>query len=99
VKKMLKGETTATLKGFKSKKGSEFSAAMKLDEEGKVKFVFEERGARDNRSKNDGRGKGATDPTGSPCPKCKTGRLIRGRTAIGCSRWREGCDHRQPLNN
>jgi DNA topoisomerase-3 len=99
VKKMLKGETTATLKGFKSKKGSEFSAAMKLDEEGKVKFIFEERGARNNRSKNSGNGKAATDPTGSTCPKCNSGRIIRGRKAFGCSRWREGCDHRQPLNN
>ncbi|MGD8207207.1 MAG: DNA topoisomerase 3 [Thiohalocapsa sp.] len=26
------------------------------------------------------------------CPKCKQGRLIEGRQAFGCSRWREGCD-------
>lgn len=34
---------------------------------------------------------------GLPCPKCKTGHIIKGRTAYGCSRWREGCDYRQPF--
>jgi len=28
------------------------------------------------------------------CPKCKTGTLIKGKTAYGCSRWKEGCDFR-----
>ncbi len=34
---------------------------------------------------------------GQPCPLCGQGHIIRGRTAYGCSRWREGCDWRQPL--
>ncbi|RJE74760.1 type IA DNA topoisomerase [Reichenbachiella sp. MSK19-1] len=29
-----------------------------------------------------------------PCPKCKKGTLIKGQTAYGCSRWKEGCDFR-----
>ncbi len=29
-----------------------------------------------------------------PCPKCKKGNIIRGKTAYGCSRWKEGCDFR-----
>jgi DNA topoisomerase-3 len=99
VKKMLKGETTATLKGFKSKKGADFSAAMKLDEEGKVKFVFEPRASSNNKDKSAKKSNHQSDPTGTACPKCKTGQVIRGRTAFGCSRWREGCDHRQPLVN
>lgn len=32
---------------------------------------------------------------GLPCPKCKIGHIIKGRTAYGCNRWREGCDYRQ----
>lgn len=36
---------------------------------------------------------------GRPCPKCGQGTIIKGKTAYGCSRWREGCDWRQPLNN
>lgn len=34
---------------------------------------------------------------GDVCPKCGKGTIIRGRTALGCSRWKEGCDFRAPL--
>lgn len=34
---------------------------------------------------------------GAPCPKCGKGVIIKGRTAFGCSLWREGCDWRQPF--
>lgn len=34
---------------------------------------------------------------GTPCPLCGTGTVIKGRTAYGCSRWREGCTWRQPF--
>ena len=34
---------------------------------------------------------------GAPCPKCGKGVIIKGRTAYGCSLWREGCDWRQPF--
>lgn len=31
------------------------------------------------------------------CPKCKIGKLVKGKTAYGCSRWKEGCDLRHPF--
>ena len=34
---------------------------------------------------------------GAPCPKCGKGIIIKGRTAYGCSLWREGCDWRKPF--
>ena len=34
---------------------------------------------------------------GAPCPKCGKGVIIKGRTAYGCSLWREGCDWRHPF--
>ena len=34
---------------------------------------------------------------GDPCPKCHQSHIIQGKTALGCSRWREGCDFRQLL--
>ncbi len=34
---------------------------------------------------------------GSVCPKCGEGKVIKGKTAFGCSRWREGCDWRKPF--
>ena len=36
-------------------------------------------------------------PEGQPCPLCGKGVIIKGKTAYGCSRWREGCNWRQPL--
>ena len=34
---------------------------------------------------------------GSPCPKCGIGKVVKGHTAYGCSRWKEGCDWRKPF--
>ena len=34
---------------------------------------------------------------GAVCPICGQGTIIKGRTAYGCSRWREGCTFRHPL--
>lgn len=34
---------------------------------------------------------------GSTCPKCNQGKLLKGNTAYGCSRWKEGCDFRLPF--
>lgn len=36
---------------------------------------------------------------GSPCPACGKGRIIKGKTAYGCSRWKEGCGWRHPFDN
>jgi DNA topoisomerase-3 len=32
------------------------------------------------------------DLQGCVCPKCKTGNIIKGKRAFGCSRYKEGCD-------
>ena len=34
---------------------------------------------------------------GKPCPVCGKGTVIKGKTAYGCSRWKEGCTFRQPF--
>ena len=34
---------------------------------------------------------------GTPCPVCGKGVVIKGHTAYGCSRWREGCTFRKPF--
>jgi len=35
---------------------------------------------------------------GLPCPVCGIGQIIKGRTAFGCSRWKEGCTYRRPFD-
>ncbi len=37
------------------------------------------------------------DKAGAVCPVCKKGKVIRGNTAYGCSRWKEGCTYREPF--
>ncbi|MBT3217469.1 MAG: DNA topoisomerase 3 [Proteobacteria bacterium] len=83
VRQLLKTGRTKTLKGFRSKANKPFEAALTLDENGKVKFAFEnDRPAR------------AVEPVtvvGVMCPVCGEGKMIRGRAAWGCDRWRGGC--------
>ena len=42
-------------------------------------------------------GLGDQPVVGAPCPKCHKGHIIKGKTAYGCSRWKEGCDYRHPF--
>ena len=41
---------------------------------------------------------GGPSLVGQPCPLCGQGTIIKGKTAYGCSRWREGCTWRQPFS-
>ena len=34
---------------------------------------------------------------GQPCPLCGKGHIIKGKTAYGCSEWKNGCGWRQPF--
>ena len=34
---------------------------------------------------------------GQPCPLCSKGHVIKGKTAYGCSEWRNGCTWRKPF--
>ncbi len=36
---------------------------------------------------------------GRPCPECGLGTIIKGKTAYGCSRWKEGCGFRVKIKN
>ena len=40
-----------------------------------------------------------TNKAGMLCPVCRQGRIIRGNTRYGCSRWREGCTYAEPFDN
>ena len=92
IKKLLKEGQTQTVKGFKSQRtGREFSAALKLVQ-GKVKLIFESnRPATVAPTANATSTNAPTTPVGMICPTCGQGRIIRGRAAWGCNRYREGC--------
>ena len=37
------------------------------------------------------------DIIGKPCPLCGKGTIIKGKTAYGCSEWKNGCTYRKPF--
>ena len=72
VKALLAGETVGPLSGFKSKKGSEFSAKLTLDKEFNIQFAFE----------SDGKFHG--QKTDYKCPLCES-LLEENKNAIFCT--------------
>jgi DNA topoisomerase-3 len=90
VKQLLADGATPPVKGFKSKAGKEFSAGLRWDGEARrVAFVFPPREEAPPRAP-------APVVEGARCPRCGEGTIVRGRTALGCSRWRDGCGFRTP---
>ena len=48
-------------------------------------------------SRSKSKAKKSKGVSGSPCPKCRQGNLLKGNTAYGCSRWQAGCSFRLPF--
>lgn len=82
VKALLAGETVGPLSGFKSKKGSEFSAKLMLDKDFNIQFAFE----------SDGKFHG--QKTDYKCPLCG-GLLEENKNAIFCT---EAAQSGEPCN-
>ena len=106
IKELLSKGKTKVVKGFKSQRtGKEFSAALRLGDNNKVVFEFENHSPSSNNNSNNtnsSRPKTKTKtapsalpessfPIGLTCPQCSQGKLIKGRSAWGCNRYREGC--------
>ncbi len=109
VKQLATEGKTAAVKGFKSKKGTEFSAGLEWNpEQRKVVLWFPPwedpaapvprepaAAAKSRRKPKDPPPKVAALPpplgVGDRCPACGDGRIMRGRAALGCDRWRDGC--------
>ncbi len=90
MQQILRGQETATVKGWKSKAGKEFVAGLRWDSEThKVAFVFPKLSRPTAKLK--------PVAVGDPCPTCKDGTVLQGREKLGCSRWRQGCPWRSAL--
>ncbi|MFY0713164.1 DNA topoisomerase 3 [Seonamhaeicola sp. NFXS20] len=50
-----------------------------------------------NAKKNKAKSKKNTGITNETCPKCKTGNLLKGKTAYGCSNYKNGCNFTLPF--
>ena len=98
VRALIEHGKTEELSGFTSRRtGKTFSARLAWDEQRRATFLFSDvpRPAVGERSGPISTGS-PNDPAGTSCPTCREGTVLRGRTAWGCSRWREGCEWRKP---
>ncbi|MDY2586601.1 type IA DNA topoisomerase [Winogradskyella aquimaris] len=81
--RLLSKGSTVNLKGFKNE-GKSIEGLLRFDDNFKLKLEPKQ----------------TVKPQikiGDPCPKCKTGRILKGRTAFGCSNYKTGCDFRMLL--
>jgi DNA topoisomerase-3 len=87
IKRLVDKGSTVKLKGFKTSSG-------KVD--GKIIFNADKTLAFEGATTpNIQTKKPSSKSTQMPaCPKCKKGKLIKGKTAYGCTLWKSGCDFR-----
>jgi DNA topoisomerase-3 len=113
VKELLSKGKTKPVKGFKSRAGKEFTAGLVVKEDGRVGFWFvderSDEGTSPARERGGARSVASSGPAtrrddsqspppvGASCPACGHGKVLAGRRAFGCSRWREGCGWRMPF--
>ena len=80
--------TTLSEEDLKKKKATKKKAATKKKSESQTVAPANAQPAAQN-----------NDPlVGTTCPVCGKGTIIKGKTAYGCSRWREGCNFRKPFD-
>ena len=80
--------TTLSEEDLKKKKATKKKAATKKKSESQTVAPVNTQPAAQN-----------NDPlVGTTCPVCGKGTIIKGKTAYGCSRWREGCNFRKPFD-
>ncbi|MCB9680352.1 MAG: DNA topoisomerase 3 [Alphaproteobacteria bacterium] len=100
VKQLLTERRTAVVKGFKSRAGKAFDAALVVQDDGRVGFAFDDAPTPTRASEPIPAPAAAPAPgrpDGLPCPACGEGTILRGHAAWGCSRWRAGCGWRLPF--
>ncbi|MFK7929712.1 MAG: DNA topoisomerase 3 [Myxococcota bacterium] len=91
VKTLLEHGRTPVMQGFVSRRtGKAFSAGLVINEDGSTGLYFEDQPTPSAPATGPMPTESA-DPAGLTCPECRQGVLLRGRTAWGCDRWKEGC--------
>ena len=92
IKRLLSKGATIQLKGFK-RNGTKVNGKLSFDN--KYELSLQEKA--DTKSTKPTT-KAKAKPT-VPCPKCKKGRIVKGKTAYGCSDWKSGCAFRFPFDD
>ena len=92
--RLMRYGSTIQLKGFKQN-GNKVNGRLKFDDD--FVLILEEKTDSKFYSKKKKSFKKIAPqetqiPDKIPCPKCSEGHILKGKTAYGCSRWKEGCD-------
>ena len=89
---------TTNLKGFKVN-GNSVEGLIRFDEDFKLKLetkkavIAKEEGLKQAENSNKiASPKTRNDKNKIPCPKCKKGNILKGKTAYGCSDYKNGCN-------
>jgi DNA topoisomerase-3 len=82
VKRLIEKKATTKLKGFMVN-GQKVEGIIKLNTDGQLEF--------ENKTVTKQAHKNNSMP---PCPNCKVGKIMRGKTAYGCTEWKSGCNFR-----
>ena len=88
---LLSRRRSHVVRGFRSKAGKRFAAALVLDDQGEIRFDFD-RKPREQMAKPVRPKQPPALPAGElACPRCRDGAVIAGARGWGCSRWKAGC--------
>ncbi|MCB4809441.1 DNA topoisomerase 3 [Tamlana sp. 62-3] len=83
--RLLQKGSTVNLKGFKTETGT-VEGLLRFDDHFNLKLEPKQTGATKTTET-------ITEATNNnACPKCKTGNIVKGKTAYGCSAYKSGCD-------
>jgi len=81
--RLMKLGSTVNLKGF-LKDGKKVNGKLAFD--GNHQLVFQDAGTTTSKKST------AKKKDEMACPRCQKGKIVKGKTAYGCSNWRSGCD-------
>lgn len=89
IARLMKYGSTVQLKGFKDN-GKSLPGNLKFNDQFELTFQSKESPPLQKVSTK-------KEPDSILCPKCKKGKVVKGKTAYGCSLWQSGCDFRFPF--
>ncbi len=89
-RRLLAKGSTVKLKGFKQG-NTKVDGKVLLNQDGTIRF--EPNSIPNPKTVSISKPKPKARPK-LACPKCKQGKIVKGKTAYGCSRWKENCDYR-----
>jgi DNA topoisomerase-3 len=89
VESLIANGKTSKIKGF-TLDGTKCEGILTLNANGEVELQRDEAPAKEKKFEY-------TDEF--TCPSCGQGKILQGKTAFGCSRWKEGCNFKIPFDD